>query len=128
MIDLAYIKKKGSNSTPNVEKLPYKGSGAVAKKLPFRGGNVEITPLKKEAKKKASSAVKGALTGGVGATVTKTNRATGASTTNKKTLTPTTKASFSSDSGKMMKKATPRSTTTAYKEAQSEKFNQKKKY
>ena len=105
---MAYLKKKGLSSASNVEKLPYKGSGAVAKKLPYSGGKVEATPLKKEAKKHASSAVKGALTGGVGATVTKTNRATGATTTNKKTLTPTTKSSFSSGTGKMMRTATPR--------------------
>lgn len=112
---MAYLKKKGLSSASNVEKLPYKGGGSVAKKLPYSGGKAEATPLKKEAKKLASSAVRGAVTGGVGATVTKTNRATGASTTNKKTLTPTTKSGFSSGSGKLMKTAAPRKEETGDK-------------
>ena len=78
---MAYIRKKDVSSKSKLEKLPYKGGSATLEKLPYRGkGEVKMTPLKQEAKRKAVS--------GVGAKVTKTNRATGETTTTKKTLTP----------------------------------------
>ena len=84
MINMAYVVKKGSKKSTPITNQPYKGDGEKPKKLPFTGGNAP-TPIK----------------------VTRTNRATGESTTTKETLSKVSESEFKSGSGKLKKEMHP---------------------
>jgi hypothetical protein len=71
------------------------------------------TPItQKTANRVANKMAGGAIRGGVGAMVTKTNRTTGAKTTSNKRMTASSAEEFNSN-GKMMKTATPRKNSTS---------------